>query len=75
MTPRRHRQDYQFPCPNSDIGAPSRRSHFVQKKRICHVNGVRTVPPNGVIPTDIGKSAIPTESAESPFSGAFRGKN
>lgn len=41
------------------------------KKHICHVNGVRNVPPNRVIPMDIGKSAIRMETAQPPSSDAF----
>ena len=64
MTPRRHQQNHQMPYSNDDSGASFRRSYFDQKKRICHANGARNVPPNGVIPMEIGKSALPAESAE-----------
>ena len=60
-----------MPCLNNGGGAPSRRSHFDQKKKyIGHVDGVRNVPPNRVLPIDLGKSAIRMESAESLSSGA-----
>ena len=51
-------------------GPPPVGAISTKKKHIGHVDGVRNVPPNRVLPIDLGKSAIPMESAESLPSGA-----
>ena len=52
-------------------GLPVGGVFSIKKKRIGLVDGVRNVPPNRVIPMDLGESAIMMESAEPPSSGAF----
>ena len=51
-------------------GPPPGGAISTKKKYIGHVDGVRNVPPNRVLPIDLGKSAIRMESAESLSSGA-----